>query len=176
MSGNHGHFVSTYDFARKLLESQQLFLVQECGCRSGQCKRSHKELCLWFDRRWVDKSAKPLTLAQARELLEYARRQKLVARPFRDFDKCTETIGICFCCDDCCCYATAPGKNVCDIGECIEQTDRGQCNDCGLCVEVCYVGARKMADGKLELTRDKCVGCGLCVDACPVACVKMAAR
>lgn len=88
----------------------------------------------------------------------------------------TITDGICFCCDDCCEYFTNPGEIKCDKGKFIEQTDREKCNDCGICVTVCYFGTRKMDDGELMIDRDHCYGCGLCLEVCPEDCLEMVPR
>ena len=41
-----------------------------------------------------------------------------------------------------------------------------KCQECGICVDVCSSGARKIVDGKLVFDRDACVFCGACVDVC----------
>ena len=41
-----------------------------------------------------------------------------------------------------------------------------KCQGCGICVDACSSGARKIVDGKLVLDRDACVFCGACVDVC----------
>jgi len=174
---NHCHYVATYDQAKALLEAREQVLVDNCGCRQPSCKRSHKRLCVWFTQEDRGKgSVDPLTQAQAIELLEYAHKQRLVARPFRDFATHTRTNGICFCCDDCCAYFVNPKGEPCDKGESIEQTNLPECTDCGQCEAACYFGARKMVDGKLALDREKCYGCGLCTDVCPTNCITMVQR
>ena len=57
-----------------------------------------------------------------------------------------------------------------------EATDPEACNDCGLCVEACYFGARSTEGGRLAVYHERCHGCGLCVRACPEACVSMVPR
>jgi len=58
----------------------------------------------------------------------------------------------------------------------IETTKVEDCTDCGVCADVCYFKARKMADGKLMVDREQCYGCGLCRDVCPTDCIEMFPR
>lgn len=108
------------------------------------------------------------------DILKEAEAKNLVARPFRNEAR-TVSEGICFCCDDCCGYFLNP-KEVCDKGRFIESTDREQCTDCGVCADVCYFGARKLAGDRFEILREMCYGCGLCRDVCPEECIEMAER
>ena len=45
--------------------------------------------------------------------------------------------------------------------------DVARCAGCGVCVEVCPVGAIALENGKARLDDAACTGCGACVDACP---------
>lgn len=171
------HYVCTRDEAGELIASARDYWVCNCGCREerGTCSRSRHDVCLMFAdagasgtvKRRIDRKA-------ADEILEEARSCGLVARPFRNEFR-TAVEGVCFCCDDCCGYFLNPTEE-CDKGKLIEQTERGACSDCGICVEVCHFGARRMADGSLDVLRDGCYGCGLCADVCPEDCVSMVAR
>ena len=58
----------------------------------------------------------------------------------------------------------------------VEATDTAACVSCGLCVDLCYFGARKMVDGTLKVDKSKCYGCGLCVDTCAPGAISMKPR
>ena len=106
------------------------------------------------------------------EIFREAENKHLVTRPFRNDKDRSRTDGICFCCDDCCCYFLDP-TDACDRGDLVESTDIEECLNCGACEDVCYFGARKMKEGELIIDRESCYGCGLCVDVCPYDCVVM---
>jgi Pyruvate/2-oxoacid:ferredoxin oxidoreductase delta subunit len=115
-----------------------------------------------------------ISRADVDTILNEARDCNLVARPFRNDDRTSEE-GICFCCNDCCEYFSNPSE-VCDKGAFIERTDFGNCNDCGVCADVCYFNARFIKDDKLSIRTENCYGCGLCVDICPGECIEMVVR
>ena len=52
--------------------------------------------------------------------------------------------------------------------------DEATCNGCGVCVPVCYFGARRK-DGAL-VDSARCAGCGLCVEVCPAGATAMEKR
>ena len=179
-SGVPLHYVCTRDEARSLIEAHTRYWVSDCGCRElrGSCKRSRIDVCLQF--REVTAASptglKEVTLAEAEGILDEARDKHLVTRPFRNETDRTQADGICFCCDDCCGYFVDPGGYDCDKGELVQQTDMDTCTHCGLCVGVCYFGARRLREGKLTVAPDRCYGCGLCTDVCPEACIQMVPR
>lgn len=174
------HYVCTRDEARKLIEQHKKFWVSNCGCREakGKCERSRIDVCLYF---WDDIKAygtgfKEISQAKVKDIFKEVEEKYLVTRPFRNEKNMSEIGGICFCCDDCCEYFTKPGEK-CDKGTFIEKTDLEKCNNCGVCVDVCYFKARKMEDDDtLLVNRDNCYGCGLCIDVCPEDCIEMVQR
>ena len=48
----------------------------------------------------------------------------------------------------------------------IAVVDSEKCNACGVCVDICPVGAIGIND-VAEVDRQTCTGCGLCVTQCP---------
>ena len=45
--------------------------------------------------------------------------------------------------------------------------DVARCTGCGVCVDVCPVGAIALVDGKACVDEETCTGCEACMDACP---------
>lgn len=164
------HYVTTYQQAKELALRFEKWSVTDCGCRKGNsegCKRSPVDVCLTFSedgygstgqgRRILDRQALD-------ELFAMAQKNRLVTRPFRDYETKSKDEGICFCCDDCCGYFLSEDEP-CDKGTLIEKTSE-ECVHCGGCVDICYFKARKMVDGQLAVDKERCYGCGLCVDEC----------
>jgi len=174
--GSHFHYVCTHEDAKKLIAGHQRFWLSNCGCREGRgtCARSRIDLCLMFrgDLNASGSGMREISPDDVKAILREAKDKNLVSRPFRNEKDRTVTEGICFCCDDCCGYFLNP-EEVCDRGTHVEKTDMQQCNDCGICADVCYFGVRSMEDDKLLLKHGNCYGCGLCVDACPEECIEM---
>ena len=174
------HFVCTPDEARNIVGKHKKFWIANCNCRerSGNCKRSRIEVCLQLASHTVvgsDKSNfKAITKDDALALIEEAQGDHLVPRPFRNDSAKDKLDGICFCCDDCCSYFKGEDM-ACDKGKLIESTDKSVCIDCGVCVDVCYFGARVIGEG-LKIEGEKCYGCGLCADVCAMRAISMVPR
>jgi Pyruvate/2-oxoacid:ferredoxin oxidoreductase delta subunit len=180
MSGERTlHYVCTHKEAGEIVKNHNRFWVIDCGCRvqRGGCSRSRVDVCLQLKEVTAAGSTdfREITKGDVEEILKKAEEKHLVARPFRDEATRTTTEGICFCCDDCCGYFLNPTEK-CDKGNYIEMTDMDLCTDCGICVNVCYFGARKMDGEKFIIDRDNCYGCSLCADICPENCIEMASR
>jgi len=175
------HFVCTREQARILVKEHERYWASNCGCREdrgGKCNRSRMDLCLMFRDDIVGSGGsgkRAVFIEDVEEFLREAKGKHLVIRPYRDEETRTRVDGICFCCDDCCEYFVNKDEG-CDKGDLIEKTDLVSCTHCGLCVDVCYFGARKMMGEELTVDREKCYGCGLCLDVCPVECVGMVTR
>jgi ferredoxin len=78
---------------------------------------------------------------------------------------------ICNCCPCCCLWRVLPdiapliGTKVNRMpGVTVTVTER--CVGCGTCVDVCFVGAIHLVNGRAVIN-DECRGCGRCVDVCP---------
>jgi ferredoxin len=174
------HYVCTREEARRIVDHASRYWVSNCGCREsrGHCDRSRVDVCLMFREEAGSGGSglKEVGREAVEDILRLAEDKHLVTRPFRDERNRAETVGICFCCDDCCDYFLHPGESHCDQGHLIESTDQGRCTGCGQCTEVCYFRARKMVGGELVLEQEACYGCGLCLDVCPEDCIEMVAR
>lgn len=173
------HYVRTRDKAWELVNEHSGFWVSNCGCREsrGKCDRSRMDVCLMFreDSTPSGSGFKEISRIEVKEIFKEAEEKHLVCRPFRDEKNMKETEGICFCCDDCCGYFLETNEK-CDKGDLIEKTDLDECSNCGVCVEVCYFGAREMDSEALIINKDNCYGCGLCLDVCPEDCIGMVSR
>jgi ferredoxin len=173
------HYVCTLDEAKVLINKHARFWVCNCGCREnkGICMRSRIDLCLMFsgDIEPSGSGMKEIPYVSVDKILQEAKDKHLVPRPFRNTNNHNQIDGICFCCDDCCGYFLN-SEEKCDPGIFVEHTRMDECTHCGVCVEVCYFGSRKMSGGKMIVDRKKCFGCGLCVDICPEECIVMISR
>ena len=50
------------------------------------------------------------------------------------------------------------------------------CNQCGLCIDLCQVGAlTRMPNGVVILNKNPCIGCEACVGFCPTGAMRKAA-
>lgn len=177
---NFIHYVCTHKEASDIIDRQQKFFISNCGCREEKnnvCIHNKYDICLqFFPEATSETVLREIDIFEARELLAYAQEKFLVTRPFRNLENRDKIEGICFCCHDCCGYFTDPADNTCANGHLLEYSDLSNCNLCGLCVEVCYFGARKFTDGKLNLHQSRCAGCGLCQQVCPIDCILMVPR
>lgn len=45
--------------------------------------------------------------------------------------------------------------------------NKNKCIGCGVCINICPVGAISMKDGKAVINEDKCIKCGKCLNVCP---------
>ena len=84
---------------------------------------------------------------------------------------------ICTCCDCCCHYIEAVklygAKTSMAPPHFFAEVDDSDCNDCGLCVEVCNTGAHTFEDDQHGFDVDQCIGCGLCVEQCSTEAIRM---
>lgn len=112
---------------------------------------------------------KKVSKNEIKELLDYAEKNGLVHQLIY-FGNPQYYYVICQCCP-CCCEVM---KNFLKYGapqmvksEFIAVTDESACQNCGVCIERCYFGARKIKNGTLKFDPIRCMGCGLCVSVCP---------
>jgi Pyruvate/2-oxoacid:ferredoxin oxidoreductase delta subunit len=176
---SHTHFVCTPDEALEILKSRDEFWISDCICRrsSTGCSHPRIDVCLEFHPHHEgDKfHTREVSLTQAEELIEEARRTGLVARPWRSNENPERIFGICFCCT-CCCTVFHADNEGCEKGRLIERTRAEYCAGCAHCADSCHFNARRISYENLEIDRSNCYGCGLCAEACPVEGIDMVKR
>jgi len=47
------------------------------------------------------------------------------------------------------------------------RVDKEECVGCGVCVNICPVGAVSLVSGKAEIDGTLCIKCGRCIQVCP---------
>ena len=47
-------------------------------------------------------------------------------------------------------------------------TLKNECNDCYKCIRSCHMKSIRVQGGSASVINDKCIACGLCVQICPV--------
>ena len=50
--------------------------------------------------------------------------------------------------------------------------NKDECTGCGVCVDVCPMGAIELIDGTAQINNEKCRNCGLCLGECSVEAIK----
>jgi len=176
--------VLNLDSVKRYLNKAKKIAVKDCICRT---KRKHCEApvnnCLLLndaaDLSFLKGSAHEVSVDEALCIVEKAHDAGLVPMAYirTDTPKPEGVNFICNCCS-CCCgtiglplkYGIAPHilKSIATT-----TTDGSQCNSCGVCVDRCHFGARKVVNGKLDYDKDLCFGCGLCVSTCPTKAIQL---
>ena len=181
--------VLNLDHVKKLVESADTIVVHDCSCRVD-LKRCDApvDVCMFLnesaEKKLVSedpriKSYKPHQVSkdEAIDVLKKAAEAGLVHMAYVDKDNPTKIEVICSCCS-CCCeilggilrfgmaphVLTASAKSV---------QHESECTNCGICVDRCHFGSRKMVNDKLEVDPDRCFGCGLCVSTCPTEAITL---
>jgi Pyruvate/2-oxoacid:ferredoxin oxidoreductase delta subunit len=174
--------VLNFDKVKKIVSNSKKFTLMDCSCRTD---RKHcdapLETCLTFDENAEKmlsskdvQRLKPhaITQEEAMTVLKKSNEAGLLHLAYIDKDNKDGKIGtICSCCS-CCCenlgailrYGMAPHLLK---GLATTTTDESKCTSCGICVDRCHFGARKIEDGSLKFDEKRCYGCGLCVTTCP---------
>ncbi len=176
--------VMPYESAEAILRSKTHFAVRNCICRQEKrlegkgCERP-LESCLTFDGAALNDAAtgkgRAITLEEALEKVEAARKAGLVLQPANSQDP----IVMCTCCS-CCCGVLRNIKNHPRPSELVAnaftaQFEEALCITCGKCVKVCPMGALTL-DEEIAFNAERCIGCGLCADACPTGALTMARK
>ena len=174
--------VLPYERAEDLVRTQRRFAVAPCICRrstkmtGGGCD-APEEACLVFGD-WADYyvrtgRGRAITESEVLDILRHADRHGLVLQP----NNAKEVMFICCCCTCCCGVLQAiqrfprPARVV--VNGFMAALDSGLCQECGVCVTRCRMGAITEQDGGITLNEHRCIGCGLCVTTCPTGALSL---
>ncbi len=183
------HVVLNFDKVKDFLNDATKISLMECSCRK---KLKHcdnpLETCIGLDEKAEqfltsekNKDLHPREVAkdEALTVLKKSHDAGLVhmAYIYNDSQNAGRPDIICSCCS-CCChvlggitrYGIAPQALK---SEMTSVTDDSICTGCGLCVDRCQFGARKLVAGSISLSSDYCFGCGLCASTCPTNAIKI---
>lgn len=179
------HRVLNFDRIKEMVENAEVIAHMDCVCRvsRGYCDAPINN-CLSINKRAEKalntdafKSRNPVRVSpeEAIAVLRASNRAGLVHMAYAVNDQ--EINELCSCCS-CCCIALSA---VLRYGlyphlltaEMVEETDYGKCISCGLCVERCHFGARKITSEGLKVDSALCYGCGLCLESCPSSAIKL---
>jgi len=160
------------------------FILGECMCRRGEnCQAYPQDLgCLFLGDGVTKINPAMGRLADVDEALAHVQEAMDIGLVplvvHADFDSWMlgvpnrRMLTVCFCCDCCCAVRQGlrlgpptfwdtvvrlPGLTVAIGPECV---------GCGACVDVCYVRAISLDDGRAHIS-EQCKGCGRCVAVCP---------
>jgi electron transport complex protein RnfB len=167
-----GSEVLAYDIVYKYIDEAKYLSVGDCSCRSivGGCN-SPLETCigLGYAAKFLveRKLSRPIDKKEARSIVKRAHDAGLVSIS----NNAKDNIGIiCHCCRCCCGQLRVATKfdryDLRPVGSFIAQADRDRCTACGLCIDVCPMGAI-VIDETAFPDPEKCIGCGLCISSCP---------
>jgi len=167
--------VLPYETAISVLGKARSISLRDCGCRVTYRNCGNPlNTCLAineFSDELVDRGvAKEIPLEEAKEALKIANVHGLVNQAlYTDWLK-GEVFDICSCCSCCCVYLRAfmnyGVKHHIAKSGLVAKVDGDKCTGCGVCLERCMFGARKLENGKSVVIEENCYGCGLCTTAC----------
>jgi len=172
------NYVLSLDMVKEILRGAYKISVTDCKCRErrGNCdspRETHINLNEAAEHNIRSGISREIDLDEALGILEKTHQAGLVhmALGQGEFYEPGVINTVCSCCSCCCSllsgilrFGLAPHLI---IPQAYSVNDLSACDDCGICVERCHFGARKMVDGSLAFDPDLCFGCGLCVSACP---------
>jgi len=159
-----------------IINNAEALAVMNCPCRTvlHRCEMPVEVCLLMGEPAEVEIKrdiARPLSSAQALEIVDLASRRGLVPTVRNR----ARVNNICFCCRDCCLVITPVlqrGFSFLAPSRFRAQVDQEKCIGCGNCEMRCPFGAviMKGESGGKMLSRVKteaCYGCGVCVTGCP---------
>ena len=180
------------DIETKFLPSQEILAllsrskvtgISNCYCRETQRKYSNSPNCdhpiktcihIGFGKSlreipYKSENLVKVSKSEIKKLLEESDRRGLVHQIIF-FPNPSFYYVVCNCCSCCCVVMNKflkSGSPQMIKSDFIAFTNVNKCNDCGICVQRCNFGARKILKNKLLFLKDYCFGCGLCVSECP---------
>jgi NAD-dependent dihydropyrimidine dehydrogenase PreA subunit len=169
--------------AISIMAKSRSISLRDCGCRVTY-HRCNKPLttCLAvneFSDELVERGvAKEISLEEAKEVLKTASVHGLVNQALYTDWLRGEVFDICSCCPCCCVYLRAfmnygVRHHIAKSGL-VAKVNEDECDGCGVCVERCIFGARKMQNAVSVVVRENCYGCGLCTSTCKAHACKLA--
>jgi ferredoxin len=175
---------------RLLAQASHRFLLDHCLCRQGEgCQDYPRELGCIFLGDGATEIAPALGQAiDADQALAHARRAMdaglmptvvhssfdawLLDIPYR------RALALCFCCDCCCSVRQGLRLGPAAFWDTVVRLPGlavragPLCNGCGLCLDLCPVGAIALHDGRAVIG-GTCKGCGRCAAACPSGAIEL---
>ncbi|MCX6641918.1 MAG: 4Fe-4S dicluster domain-containing protein [Candidatus Bathyarchaeota archaeon] len=178
---------SVYDLseAKAILGKAKKIVVGDCPCRieHHNCD-APLDVCLSLDDQ-ADISLRnggnnrEVTIDDALSILKRSHEAGLVHMAYVAKGADKPKI-LCSCCA-CCCNTLRPmiEKDTFELilsSKKIAEDEHKKCIACGVCVQRCMFGARKLKDGELIYDPSRCMGCGVCVSTCPSETISMVPR
>ena len=170
---------------KDILNKAYLIILADCICRKSfpNCD-APLDVCISINdlaervltsEEYQNRNPRKATFDEAIDALERSHKSGLVHMAYALEQE--QINWICSCCS-CCCgvlsailrYGLAPNLLTSDT---TTKTDTTKCTSCGVCVERCQFGARKIVNGSLVVRPELCFGCGLCISTCPTGAVKI---
>jgi len=171
-----------------IIKGTEKIAVAHCPCRMSarilgrtDCRHS-LEVCLKYDElaEFVISRglAREISKDEARHILAEAEKEGLVHMVDNALGQVKHT------CNCCGCYCWNVGiikrrkvpRDVLMAVYFIRETDLGQCIGCGVCAEICPVGAVTIEDDQAQVDPDWCIGCGVCAGVCPSEAISIKRR
>jgi len=166
-----------------LLSRSKVTGISNCYCRETQRKHSDTPNCdhpiktclhIGFGKSlreipYKSENLVKVSKSEIKQLLEECDRRGLVHQIIY-FPNPLFYYIVCNCCPCCCVIMNKflkSGSPQMIKSDFIAYTDMNKCNNCGICVQRCNFGARKVIDNKLTFFQGYCFGCGMCISGCP---------